>query len=215
MSQGALHPRGCHLAGLDDRELAARGGLDRGPQPRERRGGERERPDTGCDQLGNARAGRVLVERPLLHVDRRGTALPAQRLPERARAHAAGDDDGRHCATAAGGAGLRNRRLEADQRDLSRRLRRQRVEHALRRGQHKELGAVSAQLGEQVRDALHDDGRTPARVGRVGVVAQQQQILPGQQLLQGAGDRDPVGILGQDAHGAVGAQTRGRFFSGS
>ena len=38
---------------------------------------------------------------------------------------------------------------------------------------------------------------------RVGVVAQQQQILPGQEPLQGARDRDAVGILGQDAHGLV------------
>ena len=91
----------------------------------------------------------------------------------------------------------------------------ERVEHGLRRGEHDDLRAVRTQLAEQARDARGDDGGAPARIGRVGVVAQQQQILPGQEPLQGAGDRDPVAVLGQDAHGAVGRQTRGRFFSGS
>ena len=58
-----------------------------------------------------------------------------------------GDDDRRHRAAAAGGAGLRDRGLEADQRDLPAGCAAQRVEHALRRGEHEELGAVTAQLG--------------------------------------------------------------------
>ena len=77
------------------------------------------------------------------------------------------------------------------------------------------LAPSRAQVGEQARDARRDDGRAPARIRRVGVVAQQQQVLPGQKPLQGAGDRDPVAVLRQDAHGAVGRQTRGRVFSGS
>jgi hypothetical protein len=85
----------------------------------------------------------------------------------------------------------------------------------LRRGEHENLGSVSAQLREQARDALHDDLGSPARIGRVGVVAEQQHILLGQQSLQGASDRDAVGVLGEDADGAVGCQVRGRFFSGS
>ncbi len=64
-------------------------------------------------------------------------------------------------------------------------------------------------------DARGDHRGAPARVGRVGVVAEQQQVLPGQQPLQGAGDRDPVAVLGQDAHGAIRRQARGRVFSGS
>ena len=77
------------------------------------------------------------------------------------------------------------------------------------------LAPSDAQFAEQARDARGDHGGTPARVGRVGVVAEQQQVLPGQQPLQGAGDRDPVAVLRQDAHGAIRRQARGRVFSGS
>jgi hypothetical protein len=64
-------------------------------------------------------------------------------------------------------------------------------------------------------DARDHDSGAAAGVRRVGVVAEQQQILPGQKPLQGAGDRDPVAVLRQDAYGAVRRQTRGRVFSGS
>ena len=77
------------------------------------------------------------------------------------------------------------------------------------------LAPSARNSAEQARDARGDDVGAPARVGRVGVVAEQQQVLPGQQPLQGAGDRDPVAVLGQDAHGAVRRQARGRVFSGS
>ena len=80
-------------------------------------------------------------------------------------------------------------------------LGRERVERALRRGQDEDLRAVRAQLAQQLAHPAHDELGPPARVRRIGVVAEQQQILPGQEPLQGARDRDPVGVLGQDAHG--------------
>ena len=207
---------GRDVARLDDGEPPRRRPSIAGPQLREAGRGERERADAGGDQRRHARRDRRGVERPLLDVDRRGAALAAQRLAEEPPAHAAGLDDRRDRTSAAGGPACGIGASSPIRATRPAGWQRERVEHALRRGEHDQLGAVGAQLREQLGDAPHDDVGPPARVGRVGVVAQQQQVLPGQQPLQGAGDRDPAGILGEDADGAVrDAQARGRVFSGS
>ena len=165
-----------------------------------------------------ARAPRPPLRRPAatapggLRRRRAGGAAPGRTC---AAAHAALHDDRRDRASAAGRSGLRDRRLQADQRDASAAC---------------AASASSTACGDAITMSLAPSARNSpsrlvtreattagrrARVGRVGVVAEQQQVLPGQQPLQGAGDRDPVAVLGQDAHGAVRRQTRGRVFSGS
>jgi hypothetical protein len=215
MPQRALHALGGNVARLDDCDLSSQSFVQSRSQGRERGRRERESPDSGRKEGRQPGHGGLRIERPLLDVDRGRPALAAQGLPERARPHAALDDDRRHDAAVAGSAGLRDRRLEAHDRDPPFRLHCERVDDGLRRGDDEDLCAVSAQLAEQTVDAPHDDLGAPARVRRVGVVAEQQHVFPGQQALQGACDRYPVGVLGQDADGPVRRQARGRVFSGS
>ena len=133
MPERPLHTLSSDVAGLDDRQLAAGRTVDRRTQARERRRRQGERPDSGGDQCRHARLDGVrVVERPLLQVDRRGAALAAQRLPERARAHAAVDHDGGDSTAAAGCSRLQDRGFQADQHDRAHGLRRERVDHRLR-----------------------------------------------------------------------------------
>ena len=191
--------------------------LDRRTQARERRRRQRQRTDAGRDQCRHARRdGVCVVERPLLQVDRRGAALrgaaPARTCagarcrrtttaatappPQAAPACAIGASRPISATRPAGCAASASSTAWGEAITMT-------------------LAPSARSSAEQARDARGDDGGPPARVGRVGVVAEQQQVLPGQKPLQGAGDRDPVAVLRQDAHGAVRRQTRGRVFSGS